>query len=86
MQGAIDAGVLVVEEHDISLMYEVQPHQVEKKQAINARLEAMTEEGCVMPEFRNLNLDEAAAQRDRVFHGANRDGMRKRLARGLNRE
>ncbi len=86
MQEAIDAGVLVVEEHDISLMHEVQPHQVEKKQAINARLEAMAEEGCIMPEFRNLNLDEAAAQREQVFHSTNRDGMRKRLSRGLNRE
>jgi len=86
MQEAIDAGVLVVEEHDISLMHEVQPHQVEKKQAINARLEAMAEGGCIMPDFRHLNLDEAAAQRDHVFHRTNRDGMRERLSRGLNRE
>ncbi len=86
MQEAIDAGVLVVEEHDMSLMHEVQPHQVEKKQAINARLEAMAEGGCVLPEFRNLNLDEAAAQRGRAFHENNRDGMRERLSRGLNRE
>lgn len=86
MQEAIDAGVLVVEEHDMSLMHEVQPHQVEKKQAINARLEAMAEGGCVMPDFRHLNLDEAAAQRDRAFHENNRDGMRERLSRGLNRE
>lgn len=86
MQEAIDAGVLVVEEHDISLMHEVQPHQVEKKQAINARLEAMAEGGSVMPDFRHLNLDEAAAQRGRAFHENNRDGMRERLSRGLNRE
>ena len=45
-------------------------------------LEAMAEGRCVMPDFRNLNLDEAAAQRDRAFHENNRDGMRERLSRG----
>tara|TARA_B100001123_G_scaffold303030_1_gene338281 strand:+ start:259 stop:381 length:123 start_codon:yes stop_codon:yes gene_type:complete len=38
MRGAIADGAITVDEHDIDLMYEVQPHQASKKQGLNARL------------------------------------------------
>ena len=83
MQGAIDARRPSSSRNTTSLSCtRCSPTRWRRSRRSIARLEAMTEEGCVMPEFRNLNLDEAAAQRDRVFHGANRDGMRKRLAPG----
>ncbi len=86
MQNAIDAGVLELEEHDIGLLHEVQPHQAVKKQGINARLKAIADSGFAGPDFRNLNLDEAEAQRDRDFFRRNHEGTMERIARGVNRE
>ncbi len=86
MVDAIEAGVLKVEEHDIDIMYDVQPHQVEKKQGLNARLDAMESFGSILPDFRNVRLDAAAAQQSPSFHEENRSGMVERLQNGIARE
>ncbi len=86
MQAAIDAGRLVAEEEDIALMYDVQPHQAVKKQGMKARLQAIADSGAAVPDFRNLNLDAAARQRDGTFLSKNYEGTAERLASGVHRE
>ena len=86
MQAAIDAGAVSVEPHDIATLYDVQPHQAIKKQGMNARLQAIDDEGAMAPIFRNLRLDQAQAQKDQAFFEKNREGTKQRIRRGLNRD
>jgi len=86
MQEAIEAGALTVEEHDIALMYDVQPHQAVKKQGLNARLKAIEDSGSLGPVFHKLRLDEAQAQQDQTFFETNYDGTKTRIEKGVNRE
>ena len=86
MADAIAAGVLDVADDDIATLYRVQPHQAVKKQGLNARLAATAESGYPVPDFRNMRLDAAQAQRDRHFYEQNFEGTRMRIQRGVNRE
>ena len=86
MQEAIDAGAVTVEASDIAALHECQPHQSVKKDGMNARLQAIADEGGVGPVYCNARLDEAAAQRDSEFHEQNRAGTRERIRKGVNRE
>ncbi|MBN34084.1 MAG: coenzyme F420 hydrogenase [Rhodospirillaceae bacterium] len=86
IQAAIEAGVVIVEERDMALMYDVQPHQAAKKQGLNARLKAIEDSGMMGPVFRNLRLNEAQAQRDQEYYGRNYEGTRTRIEQGVSRE
>ncbi len=86
MQRAIDANVLTAQASDIDAFHDSQPHQVIKKQGLKARLRAIEDSGALGPVFENLRLDEAAAERDAVFHGRNYDGAMTRIKQGVNRE
>lgn len=86
MREAHIAGAVHLEPSDIAAMHDCQPHQVVKKQGINARLQAIEEEDQLGPMFSNLRLDEAAQQRDAEFHQSNLEGTRERIRRGVNRE
>ena len=86
MRGAIADGAITVDEHDMDLMYEVQPHQASKKQGLNARLKAMEDSASLGPIFRNLRLDEAQAQKDQAFFEKNRQDTYERIEQGLNKD
>ena len=86
MRDAIADGAVTVTEQGIEIMYDVQPHQAVKKQALNARLKAVEDNGDALPVFRNLRLDAASAQRDQAFHDSNYEGTSERLKRGVNKE
>jgi coenzyme F420 hydrogenase subunit beta len=81
-----DGALVLLEEWGFRDLDHVQPHQVTKKQAITARLEAMRDAGALVPSFRQLRLDAAAATSSDENRRANYQGMRDRLERGDNRE
>ena len=81
-----DGALVLLDEWGFRDLDIVQPHQVTKKQAITARLDAMRDAGALVPSFRQLRLDAAAATTSEQDRRANYDGMRDRLARGVNRE
>ena len=81
-----DGALVLIEEWGFRDLDIVQPHQVTKKQAITARLEAMRAAGVLVPSFRQLRLDAAAATSSEENRLANYRGMRDRLERGDNRE
>ncbi len=79
---AIEAGALtIVGAMDFRDFDVVQPHQVRKKQAITARLAALSEAGFPVPDYRELRLDAAAASASEQYRRENYDGMRERLAK-----
>jgi coenzyme F420 hydrogenase subunit beta len=86
IEGALARGVLALEPSGIEALYECQPHQAHKKQAMAARLRAFEDEDAIAPVFRNLRLDEASRQRPASFHIDNYEGTRRRLRNGANRE
>ena len=86
MQDAIDAGAVLVEESDIQALYDFQPHQAVKKGGMNARLQAIEDECGLGPVYRNVRLDEAAAQHDQTFYDQNYAGTRERIQNGVSRE
>jgi Coenzyme F420-reducing hydrogenase, beta subunit len=87
LEEAERAGALVlIEDWGFRDLDIVQPHQVTKKQAITARLEAMREAGALVPSFQQLRLEAAAATSTEENRRANYEGMRHRLERGDNRE
>jgi len=83
---ARDGALIVLEELDFRDLDGVQPHQVYKKQAVAARLDAMRDAGAPIPSFSGLRLGEAAATTDAGTLRANYQGMRERLDAGDNRE
>ena len=86
MREAIDNGAVKVAEHDINIMYDVQPHQAVKKQGLNARLKAIEDSGSLGPVFVNVGLDEAQAQQDQAFFESSYEGTAERIKRGVNRD
>jgi len=87
LQEAERAGALVLlEDWDFRDLDWVQPHQVTKKQALAARLDAMRDAGVPTPSFQRLRLDAAAATSTEEDRRANYVGMRDRLERSDNRE
>jgi len=86
MREAIDAGAVTVEASGIEALYDCQPHQAVKKSGMNARLKAIEDEDRIGPVFRNVRLDEAAAQHDAEFHDQNHAGTRERIQKGVSRE
>jgi hypothetical protein len=57
-----------------------------KKQSITSRLAAMGDEGLIVPDFRELRLDQAAAMLTAIERQGNYDGMLARLRAGDNVE
>src|SRR5262249_24185829 len=87
LEEAVRAGALVlIQDLDCRDLDNVQPHQVEKKQAVAARLAAMRDAGAMIPSFTQLRLEAAAATTDAEAQRVNYAGMRERLERGANRE
>jgi coenzyme F420 hydrogenase subunit beta len=79
---AVEAGALtLVRDMDFRDFDRVQPHQVRKKQAITARLAALSDAGFPVPDYRELRLDAAAATASEQERRENYDGMRARLAK-----
>src|SRR5262249_26046945 len=83
---ARDGALVVLEDLDFRDLDGVQPHQVYKKQAVAARLDAMRDAGALIPSFSGLRLDDAAATTDAETLRANYRGMRERLDADDNRE
>jgi coenzyme F420 hydrogenase subunit beta len=87
LEEAERAGALVLlEDWDFRDLDRVQPHQVTKKQAITARLNAMRDADVLTPSFRQLRLEAAAATSTEEDRRANYLGMQDRLKRGDNQE
>lgn len=87
LEDAVRDGALVtLEELDFRDLDVVQPHQVRKKRAVAARLDAMRDVGAAVPSFAQLRLIEAAATEEAEALRADYAGMRERLERGDNRE
>jgi len=81
LRRAVEAGALTLQ-RDMSFrdFDAVQPHQVRKKQAILARLAAMSEAGVPVPEYPGLRIAAVAATASEEFQTENYEGMRRRLA------
>ena len=84
LQEAEKAGAIkLIEPMTFDDFDDVQPHQRRKKEALAARLAAMTDSGAVQPSFTRLRLEAAAsAEVGPEEYG----GMCRRLAQGANRE
>jgi coenzyme F420 hydrogenase subunit beta len=79
---AFEAGALTrVGDMDFRDFDVVQPHQIRKKQAIIARLAALSDMGFPVPDYRDLRLDAAAATASEDYRRENYEGMRERLAK-----
>jgi coenzyme F420 hydrogenase subunit beta len=81
LERAVKAGVLTLQ-RDMGFrdFDAVQPHQVRKKQAILARLAAMSEVGLPMPDYPGLRLTAVSATASEAYRKENFEGMRRRLA------
>ena len=85
---AIDAGYLDMEPaaEKMQGLHQTQPHQVNKKRGILARLIAMWLSGLPIPRFRNMRLLAAALTIHPVFHLRNFWGLRFRIRHHQHRE
>ncbi len=76
------AGDVVLEESDIAALRDCQPHHVDLRRLLAARLAAARLAGLPAPNFSNLGLEAAAAGVDPDLLGANFAGTLKRLRAG----
>jgi coenzyme F420 hydrogenase subunit beta len=87
LRNAVDAGAITLTGPltfaDLEL---VQGHQMRKKQAIKARLDAMRDAGALLPSFEDLRLEQAEAMIKPAKRRAEYLGTRERLDRGDNLE
>lgn len=81
MRRAIDAGYLKMEPAAEKLqgLHQTQPHQVNKKRGVLARLIAMWISGLAVPRFRNMRVLASALTTHPVFHLRNFLGLRARV-------
>jgi len=85
---AIEAGYLKMQpaEEEMHGLHQTQPHQVNKKRGILARLLAMWVSGLPVPRFRNMRVLASAVTTHPVFHLRNFLGLRARVRGHQNRE
>lgn len=85
---AIEAGYLQMEPAPEKMLglHQTQPHQVNKKRGILARLVAMWLTGLALPRFRNMRVLASALTTHPVFHYRNFSGLRKRVRQNQHRE
>jgi coenzyme F420 hydrogenase subunit beta len=81
-----DDAITITEPLDYDGLELAQGSHMYKKQSITSRLAAMADEGVVVPEFRHLRLDEAAAMITEAERRSNYVGMVDRLRAGDNVE
>jgi coenzyme F420 hydrogenase subunit beta len=79
------AGALYLEPIALADLNAMQPHQVERKQAVLARLAGMAIAGAMLPRYEGQNLLRAAWQGRKRFLG-NLLGTRRRIKAGAHRE
>lgn len=77
-----DTGGVVLDESDVALLNDVQPHHVDLRSLLAARLAAAQVAGLPAPNFRHLALDDCAAHIDPDLLGRNFAGTLKRLRQG----
>lgn len=88
MRSAIEAGYLEMEPalEKMRGLHQTQPHQVNKKRGILARLIAMWLSGLCLPRFRNMRVLASALTTHPLFHYRNFAGLRNRVRRQQHRE
>ena len=88
MRNAIRAGYLEMESapEGIQGLHQTQPHQVNKKRGILARLLAMWVVGLPLPRFRSMRVLASAFTTHPLFHWRNFLGLKSRVMQGQHRE
>ena len=88
VRNAIEAGYLQMEPapEKMSGLHQTQPHQVNKKRGILARLVAMWLTGLALPRFRNMRVLASALTTHPAFHLRNFSGLRTRVRQNQHRE
>jgi coenzyme F420 hydrogenase subunit beta len=81
-----DQAITITEPLDYDGLELAQGSHMYKKQSITSRLAAMGDEGLIVPAFRDLRLDQAAAMLTAIERQGNYDGMLSRLRAGDNVE
>ncbi|MCR9256435.1 MAG: Coenzyme F420 hydrogenase/dehydrogenase, beta subunit C-terminal domain [Alphaproteobacteria bacterium] len=80
---AVAAGALTIEsEEDVDALSLWQPHQVRRKQAAHARLQAIADSGRIAPVTRRLRLEEIAAVNPPEINARQRSGTAERIVVG----
>ncbi|MDB5394097.1 MAG: coenzyme hydrogenase [Rhodospirillales bacterium] len=82
----VDRAITITEPLGYDGLELAQGSHMYKKQSITARLAAMGDEGLIVPDFRDLRLDQAAAKLTEAEREGNYDGMLSRLRAGDNVE
>lgn len=86
LEAAAAAGAIVLDaEWDIANLDRCQPHQVRKRRAVRARVEAMRECGVPYPRTEDEGLDAVSYARDSEAYADEKAGTARRLARGAHR-
>jgi coenzyme F420 hydrogenase subunit beta len=87
LEAAVEAGYLT-EQWDVTPdeMSHYQMHQMQKKFYVWPRLQALADEGYLVPQTEGLRIAELAAQLPEATNDAQRQGTRKRLRAGRSRE
>ena len=88
VRNAIEAGYLEMEPAPEKMLglHQTQPHQVNKKRGILARLVAMWLTGLELPRFRNMRVLASALTTHPAFHFRNFSGLRKRVRQNQHQE